>query len=109
MKIKSFLFISVLITATTLWARPSWCRYANNSTERMICMDQDLISLDYELGRLYKMTKNSLRGYAKRRLIADEKNWIYSRNECGRNYRCIYNHYIYRIDELRKILNSIGY
>jgi uncharacterized protein YecT (DUF1311 family) len=76
------------------------CSKASSSVEKQICGDPTLAKLDVELSRLYSEARRKTND--KKKLEAEEANWITnSRDVCG-NTTCIAEAYQLRISELSK-------
>ena len=73
--------------------RPSWCGSPNNATERTICGDADLSSLDNVLNVAYRRAKHDSPNS-----LADieyvQKHWLLGqRNLCGTDAACLRKRY----------------
>ena len=89
------LFYSVLMTCAQ--AATFDCKKASNFTEKAICSDSRLTSMDDQLGRLYKdalAASSDSEG-----LKAEQKAWLSSRNQC-KDSDCIMKAYTDRISAL---------
>ena len=89
------LFYSVLMTCAQ--AATFDCKKASNFTEKAICSDSRLTSMDDQLGRLYKdALAASSDGEG---LKTEQKAWLSSRNQC-KDSDCIMKAYTDRISAL---------
>jgi len=80
--------------------RPSWCASPNNATERTICGDADLSSLDNVLNVAYRRAKHDSPN-----ALADieyvQKHWLLGqRNLCGTDAGCLRKRYDEQIEIL---------
>ena len=89
------------LLATTANAQSFNCRYAKSPDEILICQDARLSALDVEMSNLYFGLRNSLGGYRRANLDASQRQWLYGRMSCGRDYGCVYNAYTRRIAVLQ--------
>jgi hypothetical protein len=71
---------------------PSWCATPNNGTERAICSDSTLISLDSVLNVAYRRAKFDSPG-ERANIEFGQKRWIGQRNLCGGDAGCIAKRY----------------
>jgi uncharacterized protein YecT (DUF1311 family) len=73
--------------------RPSWCSSANNATERAICGDADLSSLDNMLNVAYRRAKHDS-PHALADIEYVQKHWLLGqRNLCGTDVACLRKRY----------------
>jgi uncharacterized protein len=77
------------------------CRTAEAPDEILICQSPRLRALDEQMASLYFRLRNRLYGGERRELEASQSRWLRSRMGCGRDYGCIQDHYLRRINELR--------
>lgn len=81
--------------------KPTWCGSAGSRTERAICSNSDLLSLDSVLNTAYRRAKFDSPG-SKQEIEQGQKRWIGQRNLCGGDAGCIQRRY----DEQIGILES---
>ncbi len=81
--------------------RPKWCPSAATATEKAICGDEQLSSLDLKMSRLYfaKLRRRDASGKA--RLRNSQRTWIGARDACGRDVGCILRKYEDRVRYMR--------
>jgi len=98
----------MLCTAGIVWAAgPSFdCKAAQGQTEQLICKDDTLARLDRETTRLYGLALDarSLPTTQKKMLLAEQRGWIKSRNDCSKSgdaKACATTSHLQRIYELR--------
>jgi uncharacterized protein YecT (DUF1311 family) len=73
--------------------RPSWCGSPNNATERTICGDADLSSLDNVLNVAYRRAKHDSPN-ALTEIEHVQKHWLLGqRNLCGTDAACLGKRY----------------
>lgn len=95
----------MLVLATAVFSQAEAqsfnCNYARTPDEVLICQDADLSRLDERLAAVYAGVRRRLDAQDRRELEFEQASWLQSRKECGRNYRCVEDHYRRRIDQLR--------
>lgn len=78
------------------------CRKASTATEKLICADGNLSSLDEKLQKTYQAALTAVAPSDKKELIAEQRNWIrYTRDICS-DAACLGKVYAARIDLLSK-------
>ncbi|MGH1350228.1 MAG: lysozyme inhibitor LprI family protein [Methyloligellaceae bacterium] len=99
----------LMIAPGTSWAKPSFnCNKATKPTEKAICDDWKLGSLDRELHKAFHAALKYL-SYRKESLLReDQAEWLDFRNQCGYTKTCIARKYRNRIKELNEFQNSNG-
>jgi uncharacterized protein len=81
------------------------CQRGRSPTERMICVDPALSTLDDTLGRLYWKARR--RVTPRREFIDDsDSKWAWREANC-RDAACLQSWYATRIDELQRLLASL--
>ena len=87
---------------------PGWCRAPGNATERMICADYRLSSLDAQMNNEFQMAVSNITSAANGGTKADvtrfrnqQQAWLYQRNSCGGYLPCIQSTYQARLKVLR--------
>ncbi|MFK2915768.1 DUF1311 domain-containing protein [Dyella koreensis] len=87
------------------------CKKVSTATEKLICEDSNLSSLDDDLQKGYRMALSAVDPFSKPKLIAEQRNWVkYVRNICT-DSNCLSKAYTARIDLLAKskgIINNEG-
>lgn len=81
------------------------CQRASTPVEMLICRDQELAAMDVDLARAYRAALDALQGDNRRRLIAEENEWIRSRATCAKAAdmrACVERAYTQRLNQLRR-------
>lgn len=78
---------------------PSWCIRASTQTERMICADPELSSIDIEFERTFSFKKAFKASLAK----PVARRTMMKRNDCDTNSDCIKDAYSVGLTELRQL------
>lgn len=86
--------------ATVPSPRPSWCANARTPTERAICANDQLATLDLELEASYKARRQSLNQTDRARLLSEQRNWLRQRDACGSGVACLVQSYTRRLSAL---------
>ncbi|MFC4765456.1 lysozyme inhibitor LprI family protein [Dyella koreensis] len=103
---KRILHIAILLTASLLanqsMAASFDCKKAASATEKMICADGSLSSLDDKLQKGYQTALDAVKPSVKQKLVTEQRNWIkYVRDICT-DVSCLSKAYLARIDLLSK-------
>ena len=103
------LIAGAIISQPVQAASPSFdCSYADKAAERAICDSWWLARMDRRLAYWYR--KAMERAYYfdfEDELRADQRSWLYSRNSCGYNRRCLRRAYRERIRYLRNYATHV--
>ena len=99
---RSLLILMATLVPLVAEAQSFNCRYARSADEVLICQDPRLSALDERMAHLYFPLRNSLFGYERAQLQADQAGWLRSRRSCGADGLCIADAYRSRIRELRR-------
>ena len=87
--------LGLILAGAAPVAAQQWCANGGlNLTERTICRDATLRSLDLQLGHLYDAVVNSA-------VRERQRAWLAYRNSCGADATCIANAYYARFGELQ--------
>jgi len=107
--IAAILFAATLMSQPARAASPSFnCSYADNATERTICNSWNLARLDRRLAYWYRKARERAYYFEfSNELRADQRSWLYSRNSCGYNRRCLRRAYRQRIRYLRNYATHV--
>ncbi|MEO1678115.1 MAG: caspase family protein [Pseudomonadota bacterium] len=81
--------------------RPDWCPRAATRTETAICGSDRLSALDVEMTRLYLAEVRRRSGADEQILRVAQRDWLRTRNACGRDAECLRATYERRIRALR--------
>jgi uncharacterized protein/predicted aspartyl protease len=76
------------------------CRYAKTPAEVLICQDGQLAALDERMAGIYSKIHGELPDAQRLLIEGEQRNWLHSRMECGRDRDCIERVYQGRIQEL---------
>lgn len=82
------------------------CNARLTSNERLICIRDDLSSLDREVSDAYHELTSILNRAAANLVRADQRRWLKQRQKCKRNVACTKNLFLLRLDELADSLNE---
>ena len=105
---KVIMLISVLLLTTHTYAASFDCKKANTKTEKTICSDSDLSSLDEELGSLY-VKAITLVSY-KDELKQQQRDWVKKvRNACTDDSGCLQREYKARLAAFNSTLDAPKY
>jgi uncharacterized protein len=74
------------------------CDRAKSPTEKMICSNPELSTLDEHLGRYFAAARSVLKS-ADSCLVSDQRNWLRQRDTCG-DAGCLRQAYLRRLAEL---------
>jgi len=92
--------LGLIAMAAPASAQSFSCRNADSAAEQTICESGRLRALDVRMNRAYlRALRDDARHAA--RIQRRQRDWLASRNSCGRNDRCIARHYTERLSELR--------
>lgn len=80
-------------------ARPGWCGRASLPTEKAICANSELWSLDAAINTAYGRALADSPGDAGR-IREAQRAWLRLRNACGYDVSCIQNRYYQQIGYL---------
>ncbi|MCK0097435.1 caspase family protein [Yoonia sp. F2084L] len=80
--------------------RPAWCVNARTQTERAICANDELATLDLELEMSYKARRQSLSANQRDRLLSEQRRWLTARDTCGASLACLVQSYTTRLSAL---------
>lgn len=95
------LFVCALV-ASCAHATSFDCKKATTASEKLICADSNLSSLDDELQRGYQAAQEAVKPSIKQELVKEQRNWIkYVRDICS-DSACLARVYRARIDLLAK-------
>lgn len=94
------LFLMFFADFTPASAQSFNCRYARTADEVLICQDSKLSALDGQMAELYSKQRQNIFGSPRIMLERNQKAWLKSRNQCGRDKACIEQGYRKRIQEL---------
>ena len=87
------LFLSVglsVLSGTAQAVSPSFnCGVRLNATEARICANPTLADLDRKMADTYSWLLGRQSGSGRNELKKDQRNWLFRRNRCGSNDRCI--------------------
>lgn len=84
------------------------CRLASSKTEQLVCADPALSKLDEAMGAAYKRAFASTHAEARKRLVREQKAWLWeSRSLCG-DAACLRRSYATRVALLRECSESCG-
>ncbi len=75
------------------------CHLAKSKTEKTICKNPELSTLDEHLGRYYAAARSALKP-ADSCLVNDQKHWLRSKRDTCSNAGCLRNAYLQRLAEL---------
>jgi uncharacterized protein YecT (DUF1311 family) len=82
--------------------KPSFnCARAATTTEKAICADPAIAALDNVMAGLYRKANAARRGSARNALVAQQKQWLRQRNNCGSSIACLARVYAERIGQLQ--------
>ena len=79
------------------------CQRATKPSERAICAQQGLRSLDGELGQAYTQARSRLSPSDQAALRLEQRAWLLRRNECGANVPCLDGAIRRRISDLQAL------
>lgn len=103
---KTWIFIAAsLLCAGTSLAASFDCSRAGTPIERTICTDRQLSALDDELAASYRQALASVEGITKKKLIAEQRDWIKSSRSLCEDAACLRHAYATRIE----LMHECGY
>ena len=76
------------------------CTKASTRTEKLICSDSELASLDIELSKAYANARNSLDAAGKKALLDEQRKWLEAYNQCS-DKPCVLHNLQIRIKTLQ--------
>lgn len=83
--------------------KPSFdCNKASTTTERLVCSDDELASLDLQLANAYKNARNSADIAGKKKILNEQKIWLKAYNLCN-DKDCVKQNLEQRIKDLNQM------
>jgi len=94
-------FLLALLTLMPLlaWSASFDCQKARNTTERSICADPQLSSMDQEMGNAYQQVLSTTQNV--NAWQADQRAWLRKRDDCKSDLGCLRSTYMERLVVLR--------
>jgi uncharacterized protein len=96
--------MGALVMMSTAAAANINCHRDTAPAERIICANDDLLRMDERMSTLYFRLNNDVRRPVARRLLDNQRDWLYERNQC-RSARCLRDMYRERIEALESALD----
>lgn len=94
---------SKMTNEPTQSVKPSFdCNKASTTTERLVCSDDELASLDLQLANAYKNARNSADIAGKKKILNEQKIWLKAYNLCN-DKDCVKQNLEQRIKDLNQI------
>lgn len=83
--------------------KPSFdCNKASTTTERLVCSDDELASLDLKLANAYKNARNLADVAGKKKILEEQKIWLKAYNLC-KDKDCVKQNLEQRIKDLNQM------
>ena len=94
---------SKITNEPTQSVKPSFdCNKASTTTERLVCSDDELASLDLQLANAYKNARNSADIAGKKKILNEQKIWLKAYNLCN-DKDCVKQNLEQRIKDLNQM------
>jgi uncharacterized protein len=93
----------------TVSAQSFNCSYAKTADEVLICQSPELARMDSVLASNYADLRGMLNSRERAWLQNEQRGWLRARMSCGYNYRCVYQMYARRWDEIITMAGRVCY
>lgn len=91
--------VAIFLLSGTAQTASFPCRLAKSKTEKTICGNPELSTLDEHLGQYYAAARSILKS-ADRCLASDQKNWLRTKRDACKTAGCLRQAYLRRLAEL---------
>ncbi|MGH8107624.1 MAG: lysozyme inhibitor LprI family protein [Arenimonas sp.] len=93
------ILLAIFLLNSTAQSASFLCQLAKSKTEKTICRNPELSTLDEHMAQYYAAARSALKP-ADSCLVNDQKNWLRSKRDTCKNADCLRNVYLRRLAEL---------